>query len=168
MAKNNREIKNSGSKIEGEKSTQRDSINIDLGTNNGDHVITTGRKSPKRKSHKIPSRLLKDKYEKLPFEKHETRQPLIGRFPNFPDTSSDSFDKEHTNEEELLANSLYKYNETPQNKSLISSFKGRTPKRKRQSTHTVKDEKTVYEISTSKSIVSSKRTISEHIVIYRE
>ena len=170
MAKNSREIADKSSKIDDEKSIQSDSINVNLGINNGDHVITTGKKSPTRKSYKTPPRLLKDKNEKVQFKKHESGQPLIGHFPNFPDTSLVSFEQDKTNEEELLANSLYKYNVTPQNRSFSLPQKGRidNPKRKRQSIHTVKDEKITYELSTSKSIVSSKRTISEHIVIHSE
>ena len=101
-------------------------------------------------------------------------KPLFsGRFPNFPDTSSESFEKEFEEEEDYIIKRVQKYNKKLENNSVGPSQKSQTetPIRKRESIYTVNDEKEhkiSIEISTSKSIVSSKRTISEHIVIYSE
>ena len=94
------------------------------------------------------------------------------RFPNFPDASSESFEWDDDVIEELKLQRLKEYYKKPRTNYLDALRKSRveTPKRKRESVYTIDDQKEdkLYEISTSKSIVSRKRTVSEHIVIYSD
>ena len=183
FAKNNyeiyQEVFDQKSKNNIETPSQRDILNNGFNFN---HKINANSEIYKEDdvldegSHNIPS-LLKNKKSSQKAPTNQNIQIQIGvskrrtlpndRFPNFSDSSTEIFGKDANINEQYYNQRFSEYTKKSHDGSFNINQK-ENPKKKRESFYIADDEKehAIYETSTSKSVVSSKITISEQITVY--